>query len=91
VGVADTREQARKLVQSRMESFYKVPFEQFERYTPYGTPAEVAAQLAPYLDAGCSTMNLCVVAGSDAESIVAGGEIAADLKARSAIESIARA
>jgi len=80
VGVADTRQEARVRVKQAMESFYQVPFERFERYTPYGTPSDVAAGLAPYLAAGCSIMNLCVVAGSDAESIAAAGEIAALLR-----------
>lgn len=82
VGVADTRADARARVAKAMEAFYKVPFEQFERYTPFGTPAEVAEQLAPYVEAGCSLMNLKVVAGDDAESIAAAGEIAASLRAR---------
>ena len=38
VGVADSRDEARARVGLAMEAFYKVPFEQFERYTPYGTP-----------------------------------------------------
>ena len=80
VGVADTRQAARSLVQKNMESFYKVPFAQFERYTPYGRPDEVAAMLAPYVDAGCSIMNLCVVGGSDADSVTAAGEIARELR-----------
>jgi alkanesulfonate monooxygenase SsuD/methylene tetrahydromethanopterin reductase-like flavin-dependent oxidoreductase (luciferase family) len=80
VGVADTREQARLLVKTAMEAFYKVPFEQFERYTPYGTPDEVAAMLAPYVDAGASMMNLCVIAGSDADSIAGAGDIAKSLR-----------
>jgi alkanesulfonate monooxygenase SsuD/methylene tetrahydromethanopterin reductase-like flavin-dependent oxidoreductase (luciferase family) len=80
VGVADSRDEARARVGPAMEAFYKVPFEQFERYTPYGTPAEVAAMLAPYVESGCSLMNLKVVAGSDAESVVAAGEIASVLR-----------
>ncbi len=64
-----------------MEAFYKVPFAAFEKYTPYGTPADVAAALRPYRDAGCSMFNLKVVAGSDAESIEAAGEVAAALRA----------
>lgn len=82
VGVGDTSEEARNRVSHAMEAFYKVPFEQFERYTPHGTPAEVAGALAPYVDAGCRLMNLKVVAGDDAESIAAAGEIAAALRER---------
>jgi len=80
VGVGDSREEARALVKPAMEAFYKVPFEQFERYTPYGTPDEVAATLAPYVEAGCSLMNLKVVGANDAQSIVAAGEIATSLR-----------
>ena len=41
-----------------MEDFYRIPFESFERYSPYGTPAEVAEFLQPYVEAGCSAFNL---------------------------------
>lgn len=75
VGVADTKAEARALVAAAMESFYKVPFEQFERYIPYGTPADVAAELKPYMDAGCQIMNLKVVAGSGDDEITGGGEV----------------
>lgn len=81
VGVADTKEEARARLQPAMEKFYKVPFEKFERYTPYGTPDQVAAALAPYVEAGCSLMNLKVVAGNDAETVAAAGSIARSLTA----------
>ena len=81
LGVADSREEARAIVAREMEAFYKVPFEKFERYTPYGTPAEVAEQLQPYVDLGCRLMNLKVCAGSDAESIAGAGDIARELRA----------
>ena len=57
-GFADTREAARDLLAPAMQAFYQMPFEPFERYSPYGTPAEVAEFLAPYVDAGCSAFNL---------------------------------
>ncbi len=75
VGVADSAEEARALVAKAMEIFYKVPFEKFERYVPYGTPDEVAAQLNPYVDAGCRLMNLKVVAANDAEEVRGGAAI----------------
>ncbi len=81
IGVGDTKEEARSRVSQAMEAFYHVPFEAFEKYTPYGTPADVAAVLRPYAGAGCSMFNLKVVAGSDGESIEATAEIAADLRA----------
>lgn len=75
VGVADSVDEARSLVGDAMEAFYKVPFSAFEKYTPVGTPADVAATLRAYRDAGCSMFNLKVVAGTDAESLEATGEI----------------
>ena len=80
VGVADTKAEARKLVAAAMEAFYKVPFEKFERYIPYGTPAEVAHELQPYMEAGCRVMNLKVVAASTADELAGGGDILTALK-----------
>ncbi len=80
LGVADTREEARALVAGQMERFYKVPFEQFERYTPYGTPEQVAEALSGYVERGCSILNMKVVAGNDDEAIAAGGIIAERLR-----------
>ena len=61
VGLDHEREAARRRVASGMEAFYRVPFEAFERYTPYGTPQDVAAFLAPYRDAGVQRFNLTPV------------------------------
>lgn len=80
VGVADSRDEARSRVAAAMEAFYKVPFESFEKYTPFGTPDEVASQLAPYVEAGCRLMNFKVVAGNDADAIAATGEIGGVLR-----------
>ncbi len=81
VGVADTRDEARRRVAAAMEAFYKVPFASFEKYTPFGTPDEVASELGPYVQAGCRLMNFKVVAGDDADAIAATGEIGAALRA----------
>jgi alkanesulfonate monooxygenase SsuD/methylene tetrahydromethanopterin reductase-like flavin-dependent oxidoreductase (luciferase family) len=80
VGVAATAEEARELVAVEMESFYKVPFSAFEKYTPYGTVAQVADSLRPYVDAGCSLFNLKVVTKNDQEATEAAGEIAERLR-----------
>lgn len=82
IGVGDSADEARGRVAGAMEAFYQVPFAAFEKYTPVGTPAEIAATLRPYRDAGCSLFNLKIVAGNDDESIQAAGEIAAELRAR---------
>jgi len=57
-GFADTPEAARACLAPAMELMYQLPFERFERYCPYGTPAGVAEFLAPYVEAGCSEFNL---------------------------------
>ncbi len=80
VGVAGSESKAKELVSHAMESFYKVPFQAFEKYTPYGTIDQVAAALRPYVDAGCSMFNLKVVAETDQASIEAAGEIAHQLR-----------
>lgn len=81
VGVGANEAEARARVAPAMEAFYKVPFEAFEKYTPYGTPEQVAEALLPYAEAGCSMFNLKVVAGDDDASIDAAGEIADRLRA----------
>jgi hypothetical protein len=52
-----------------------VPFERFEKYSPYGTPEAVAEALAPYRDAGCRLFNLMPVAASTETGIAAVAEI----------------
>lgn len=58
-----------------MEGFYRVPFDKFERYIPRGTPAEVADTIAPYLEAGCSTINFIPFADSDEAAIDGAAEV----------------
>lgn len=80
VGVADTKEAARSLVAAEMEAFYKVPFEAFEKYVPYGTVDDVSATLREYVDVGCTVMNLKVVAEDSEAALEAGGQISSKLK-----------
>jgi alkanesulfonate monooxygenase SsuD/methylene tetrahydromethanopterin reductase-like flavin-dependent oxidoreductase (luciferase family) len=69
-GFAPTREAARELLATQMQAFYQMPFEPFERYSPYGTPEDVAEFLFPYIQAGCSAFNV-IPCASDAESAIA--------------------
>ena len=71
---------AKAVVKSGMEAFYKIPFEQFERYTPSGTPLEVATQLAPYVQAGCKMLNLKVCAKHPEEEVALGAAVVEHLK-----------
>ena len=48
-GLADPQGAARARLAPAMQAFYRMPFEQFERYCPYGTPEDVAEFLAPYV------------------------------------------
>jgi alkanesulfonate monooxygenase SsuD/methylene tetrahydromethanopterin reductase-like flavin-dependent oxidoreductase (luciferase family) len=69
-GFGPTREAARELLAAQMEAFYQMPFGPFERYSPYGSPEDVAEFLFPYVEAGCSAFNVIPCAG-DAESAIA--------------------
>jgi len=79
VGVDRDPARAREVVKDGMERFYHVPFDKFERYTPYGTPAQVAEQLAPYIEAGCRLMNLKVCTHRPEEEVALGAEVRAAL------------
>jgi alkanesulfonate monooxygenase SsuD/methylene tetrahydromethanopterin reductase-like flavin-dependent oxidoreductase (luciferase family) len=57
-GIADTKESARARLAPAMEAFYQIPFERFEKYSPHGTPEDVAEFLVPYVEAGCRAFNL---------------------------------
>src|SRR5450755_4643404 len=70
-GFGPTRETARGPPAAQMQRFYQMPFEPFERYSPYGTAEHIAEFLGPYIDAGCSTFNVIPCADDD-ESAIAG-------------------
>ena len=74
-GFAPTRESARDLLAAEMQVFYQMPFEPFERYSPYGTPQHVAEFLSPYIEAGCSAFNVIPCAADDESAIAAVGEL----------------
>jgi alkanesulfonate monooxygenase SsuD/methylene tetrahydromethanopterin reductase-like flavin-dependent oxidoreductase (luciferase family) len=56
--------QARSLLARQIEGLYHLPFGKFERLAPAGTPAQVAEQLAPYLEAGAEHITLIPAAAS---------------------------
>jgi len=66
-----------------MEDFYQTPFSKFERYCPCGTPAEVAARLQPYVDAGCRSFNLIPLADSTRSAVEGADAVRAALRAAS--------
>jgi alkanesulfonate monooxygenase SsuD/methylene tetrahydromethanopterin reductase-like flavin-dependent oxidoreductase (luciferase family) len=74
-GFAATREAAREPLARQMQAFYQMPFEPFERYSPYGTPEQVAEFLSAYVEAGCSAFNIIPCAGDAESAIAAVGEL----------------
>jgi alkanesulfonate monooxygenase SsuD/methylene tetrahydromethanopterin reductase-like flavin-dependent oxidoreductase (luciferase family) len=69
--IDEVAEQARALLAAARQGFYQLPFERFERYSPYGTPEDVAAFLAPYAQAGCGSFNL-IPCAADADAAIDG-------------------
>ena len=69
-GFGSKRAAARELLATQMQAFYRMPFDPFERYSPYGTPEDVAEFLLPYAKAGCSAFNV-IPCATDAESAIA--------------------
>jgi alkanesulfonate monooxygenase SsuD/methylene tetrahydromethanopterin reductase-like flavin-dependent oxidoreductase (luciferase family) len=74
-GFGDTREAARAPLAVGMQMFYQMPFEPFERYSPYGTPADVAEFLHPYIEAGCSVFNVIPCANDHETAVSAVAEL----------------
>jgi alkanesulfonate monooxygenase SsuD/methylene tetrahydromethanopterin reductase-like flavin-dependent oxidoreductase (luciferase family) len=74
-GFGATRERARQRVSTVMHASYQLPFERFERYTPCGRPDDVAAELGPYLEAGCRCFNFVPEAGGLDEAIDAVAQV----------------
>ncbi|GAB4326208.1 MAG: hypothetical protein Kow0010_09240 [Dehalococcoidia bacterium] len=80
VSVDDSREVARAQVAAGMEAMYRVPFERFEKYTPYGSAREVAEQIMPYVEAGARHINLVPVQGSLEEHVERAADVAEALR-----------
>ncbi len=74
-GFAATRDAAREPLATQMQRFYQMPFEPFERYSPYGTPEHVAEFLSPYIEAGCAAFNVIPCAENQETAVSAVGEL----------------
>jgi alkanesulfonate monooxygenase SsuD/methylene tetrahydromethanopterin reductase-like flavin-dependent oxidoreductase (luciferase family) len=68
-GLGDDRSEARQHLAAGMTGMYGLPFEAFERWSPYGSAEDVAAFLAPYVDAGVRDLNL-ICPGPDRAAVV---------------------
>ena len=50
-GIDNNRRRGRARLAKAMETMYRIPFERFARYSPWGSAEEIAEYLAPYRDA----------------------------------------
>jgi hypothetical protein len=82
VGLDPGRARARERLAARMEGFYRMPFDHFEKDCPYGTPGEIADFLAPYAEAGCRDFHVLAVASSSEVALDGVGEIRERLRTR---------
>ena len=74
-GFGPTRETARRPLAAQMQRFYQMPFEPFERYSPYGTAEHIAEFLGPYIDAGCRAFNVIPCADDDERALAGVSEL----------------
>ena len=79
-GFGSDRAEARGRVAPAMEGLYRTPFDKFEAYVPHGTVDDVAEFVAPFIEAGCTTLNFIPFAGHDEAGIDAVAEVRALLR-----------
>ncbi|TMA28685.1 MAG: LLM class flavin-dependent oxidoreductase [Deltaproteobacteria bacterium] len=70
---------ARERLSRAMEGVYRIPFERFEKYCPYGAPDRIADFLAAFAAAGARDFNVMAVAASSEQAIDGVAEIHARL------------
>ena len=58
-----------------IESLYRLPFERFERFSPYGTPDAIVAALVPYVAAGCTSFSISAQADDWRDAVACVGEV----------------
>jgi alkanesulfonate monooxygenase SsuD/methylene tetrahydromethanopterin reductase-like flavin-dependent oxidoreductase (luciferase family) len=80
-GLDSDRDAAQDMVASAMEVLYHQPFDSFARYTPVGSPRDVAESLAPYLDTGIADVIVIGVAAEEAALVGHTAELAELLRA----------
>lgn len=78
--VAGSRDEARAKVSAGMESMYRLPFERFERYTPFGTAKQVAEFIVPFVEAGARHVNLIATQDTPEEVTERAAEVRAELQ-----------
>ncbi len=66
---AGVGENPREYLAKAMEQIYRVPFEKFEKYSPYGEPEAIAEFLSAYVEKGVRTFNIAAQ-GADEETCI---------------------
>jgi alkanesulfonate monooxygenase SsuD/methylene tetrahydromethanopterin reductase-like flavin-dependent oxidoreductase (luciferase family) len=56
-----SRRAARRELADALYASYGIPFEKFERYVGVGSAADIAEQLTPYVEAGCTHVNMLAI------------------------------
>jgi len=79
-GFGDNDKTARSHLASQMEAMYQMPFERFDKYSPFGTPEAVAEFLASYVEQGCRWLNVKPCAASEEAGLESIAEVAGLLK-----------
>ena len=80
VGIDGNRSAARARLAHAMHDMYRIPFDPFERYSPFGEVEEVAEWLADYARAGCRFFNVMPVASSPEREVDAVIELREQLR-----------
>lgn len=74
-GLGSDATEGRSYLAPAMQAYYQLPFDRFAKWSPAGTPRDVAEFLVPYVDVGCSVFNLIVNARDLDAEVEAAGEI----------------
>ena len=69
VGLDEDKHKARAILAKEMEAMYKIPFDAFEKYSPYGSAEEVAEFLLPYVENGAKVINIKACASNPAYEV----------------------
>ena len=77
--VDDDYDRGRERLSGRMQGVYQIPYERFERYSPCGTPEQIAEYVAPYIEAGCDHLNLLAIQDSQNDTVDAAMAVRAEL------------
>ena len=75
VGIGSDPDEGRIHVAGAMQRFYRMPFEPFARFTPCGTAEQIAAELAPFVEAGAVDLNIKPCAATPLAELDAVAEI----------------